>query len=77
MPHSERPLKPLSLVVSVIPAVDPGELTAYMNASNVLINFAQGQARQIPAKSYDYLAWRRDVLTIAEPSATEVAKGTS
>jgi hypothetical protein len=56
-------------VVRVLPSVPPAELTKLVAASNVLLNFAQGQPRQIPAKSYEYIASGREVLTIAETSS--------
>ncbi len=66
------PLRPwlakhhLEDVVEIMPFVDSGTLTQLVAESNVLINFAQGQRRQIPAKSYDYIAAGRDVLVITE-----------
>ena len=53
--------------VKILPAVGPDELRRLVTASNLLINFAQGQPRQIPAKSYEYIASGRDQLIIAEP----------
>lgn len=53
-------------VVEILPFMSPAELSAHLAESNVLVNFAQGQPRQIPAKSYDYIAAKRDVLVIAE-----------
>lgn len=53
-------------VVSLIPTIPSSELRRLVVESNVLVNFAQGQPRQIPAKSYEYIASRREVLTIAE-----------
>jgi glycosyltransferase involved in cell wall biosynthesis len=53
-------------VVEVLPLVDKTELRRMMAESNVLVNLAQGQPSQIPAKSYEYLASGRHVLTLAE-----------
>lgn len=53
-------------VVEILPFMAPLKLRELVADSNVLINFAQGQKRQIPAKSYDYIAAGRDVLVIAE-----------
>lgn len=53
-------------VVRVLPFADAERLRQLVVDSNVLLNFAQGQPRQIPAKSYEYLAAQRDVLVIAE-----------
>jgi hypothetical protein len=40
----------------VRPAVPPAEASALMTEAEVLVNFAQGQPEQIPAKLYDYIA---------------------
>jgi len=61
--------KQLDDVVKISAPVVRAELTKYVMDSNVLINFAQGQPRQIPAKSYEYLAAGRDVITFAEPES--------
>ena len=53
-------------VVEIFPMISPEELNHVVARSNVMINFAQGQRRQIPAKSYDLMASRRDVLVITE-----------
>jgi len=59
----------LSDVVRILPPVDPRSISAYVEDSNVLVNLAQGQPRQIPAKSYEYLASGRDVLVITEANS--------
>jgi glycosyltransferase involved in cell wall biosynthesis len=56
-------------VIEIVPFMSPAELRDVVAGSNVLVNFAQGQKRQIPAKSYDYIAARRDVLVITEPDS--------
>jgi glycosyltransferase involved in cell wall biosynthesis len=61
--------KGLEGVVEIVPFMSPAELRDVVAESNVLVNFAQGQKRQIPAKSYDYIAARRDVLVITEPDS--------
>ncbi|MDJ0941110.1 MAG: glycosyltransferase [Woeseiaceae bacterium] len=60
-------------VVSVNGLVPHDKLTKLIEASNVLVNFSQGQPLQIPAKSYEYLASKRDVFCIAE-SDSDVAR---
>lgn len=65
--------KNLDDVVSVEGFMPHAELSALIEASNVLVNFSQGQPLQIPAKSYEYLASKRDVLCIAE-SDSDVAR---
>lgn len=53
-------------VIEILPFLSPAELRNVVAKSNLLINFAQGQQRQIPAKSYEYIAAQRDVLVVAE-----------
>lgn len=53
-------------VVEILPFMSAKDLNALVGESNVLINFAQGQPRQIPAKSYECIASRRDILVITE-----------
>ncbi|NNE36646.1 MAG: glycosyltransferase, partial [Rhodothermales bacterium] len=65
--------KSLADVVSVEGFMPHAEISELMEASNVLVNFSQGQPLQIPAKSYEYLASKRDVLCIAE-SDSDVAR---
>jgi glycosyltransferase involved in cell wall biosynthesis len=55
--------------VSVHPPVSPAEVRRLMAESNVLVNFAQGQPMQIPAKMFEYIAARRDMLLMAEPDS--------
>lgn len=50
----------------LLPPVPHGEVRALMEGSEVLVNFAQGQPDQIPAKLYEYLASGRETLLIAE-----------
>jgi len=56
----------LSDVVSVLPRISRTELNSYRRDANVLVNLAQGQPDQIPAKTYDLLASGRDLLIITE-----------
>lgn len=60
-------------VVSVDDPVPYDQLAAFVEASNVLVNFSQGQRLQIPAKTYEHLASGRDVVCIAE-SDSDVAR---
>jgi glycosyltransferase involved in cell wall biosynthesis len=53
--------------VVIHPRVPAAEVGALLAEANVLINFAQAQPMQIPAKMFDYLAARREVLLITEP----------
>jgi glycosyltransferase involved in cell wall biosynthesis len=52
--------------VKVRPPVPAREVPALMEQANVLVNFAQGQPNQIPAKMFDYISAGRDMLLIAE-----------
>lgn len=52
--------------VSVHPAVPAAAIRRLMAQSNVLVNFAQGQPMQIPAKMFEYIAARRDMLLLTE-----------
>ena len=68
----DSPLRPwiaergMETIVEILPYMKPEDLRAIVASSNVLINFAQGQPRQIPAKSYDYIAAGREVVVLAE-----------
>ena len=49
--------------------VSPKEIREQIARSTVLLNFAQGQKNQIPAKTYEYLATGRQTLVITEPDS--------
>jgi glycosyltransferase involved in cell wall biosynthesis len=53
-------------VVQVLPSVPPATVLKLMEQTEVMVNFAQGQPEQIPAKLYDYIASGREMLLIAE-----------
>ena len=62
--------------VRLVPPVPQSELNAFYEDANVLVNFAQQQPLQIPAKMFEYIAQRREVLLYAESdSATGVLCG--
>jgi len=46
--------------------VPADQVRQHMAAANVLVNFAQRQPRQIPAKMFEYLAANRDMLLLTE-----------
>lgn len=52
--------------VTLAPAVSHEELEPYMRAATVLLNFAQGQQRMIPAKTFEQLASGVEMLTLCE-----------
>ena len=49
-----------------VDSVPSAELVPYIEKSNVLVNFSQGQVEQIPAKTYEYLATGRPMIVITE-----------
>ena len=59
--------------ISFSDPVPRNEILEYYRKANVLVNLAQGQVTQIPAKMFEYLQQRRDILVVAEQrSATAV-----
>lgn len=56
----------LADVIRVKPPVPAGQVPELMKQANVLVNFAQGQPNQIPAKMFDYIASGREMLLITE-----------
>jgi glycosyltransferase involved in cell wall biosynthesis len=52
--------------VHILPAVSPGKVREMIRESEILVNFAQGQPDQIPAKLYEHMASGREMLLIAE-----------
>ena len=60
-------------IVRIMLPVNSNELREMIKNSNVLVNFAQGQPRQIPAKSYEYLAARRDTIVLTEENGDVAA----
>lgn len=65
--------------VSVSPPVPAAEVRELQARANVLVNFAQGQPRQIPAKMFEYLAAGREMLllTEADSASAELARRTA
>lgn len=56
-------------VVTIGPYVAPEMIRHFTEESNLLLNFAQGQPRQIPAKSFEYIAAQRFTLVLAEENS--------
>lgn len=52
--------------IQVRPPVPQAQVRQLMREANVLVNFAQGQPQQIPAKLFEYLEAGREMLLIAE-----------
>jgi glycosyltransferase involved in cell wall biosynthesis len=63
----------LSHAVTLLDAVSPQEVERFVDAADVLINFAQAQKMMIPAKTYDYMASGKETITITEEDS-ETAK---
>lgn len=52
--------------ISIRPPVAAADVGRLMEEANVLVNFAQGQPMQIPAKTFDYISAQREILLITE-----------
>jgi glycosyltransferase involved in cell wall biosynthesis len=63
----------LSHAVELHPVVPPKEVEGFMQKAHVLVNFAQEQGIMVPAKTYEYIASGREVLTITEPDSDTAA----
>jgi glycosyltransferase involved in cell wall biosynthesis len=59
----------LSNAVELHPVVPPQEVERFLQQAHVLVNFAQDQGIMVPAKTYEYIASGREVLTITEPDS--------
>jgi len=57
----------LTDVILIHGSVSPQEVQERSLLSNVLVNFAQNQPKQIPAKTFDQIACCKEVLLISEP----------
>ena len=47
----------------------PGELDAIYMQADILLVFAQGQAKQIPAKIFEYMPYRASIIAVTEPDS--------
>jgi hypothetical protein len=56
----------IARVLELLPQLPPAELAHYVEQATVVLNFAQHQPRQIPAKTFEHLASGREVLAICE-----------
>lgn len=56
----------LNDIVQLHGSVDQAEVRRRTELANVLVNFAQGQRNQIPAKTFEHLVSGREVLVVAE-----------
>lgn len=69
----------MSDVVRVLPPVSRREIDELTARSSVLVNLAQGQPDQIPAKTFEYLASGKLMLLVSEESSStaELVRGVS
>lgn len=56
-------------VVQLRPRVDEPELQRLYQRATLLLNFAEGQPMQIPAKTFELLSLGREILTFCEPTS--------
>lgn len=56
-------------LVRIIPPVGPRDIPDFIRQANVLVNFAQGQMDQVPAKLFEQLASYRKILLFSEPES--------
>jgi hypothetical protein len=59
--------------VKFLPPVGSADVRRLTEASNVLVNFSQGQPSQVPAKLFEQIAARRPLLLFAEPYSESAA----
>ncbi len=53
-------------VISIRSRVPKDELTTIIDQCNLLVNLAQGQPNQIPAKTFDYMGSGKEMLVVTE-----------
>jgi hypothetical protein len=61
--------KPIDAILRLVDSVPKQQLMSMYEDATVLVNIATGQPNQIPAKSFEYLAAGREVLTLTEPES--------
>jgi glycosyltransferase involved in cell wall biosynthesis len=55
--------------VTILPQLDPQPLRMLYERATLLLNFAEGQRMQIPAKTFELLALGREILVLCEPDS--------
>jgi glycosyltransferase involved in cell wall biosynthesis len=60
-------------IVSIRPRLGPAELAELYEAATLLLNFAEGQKMQVPAKTFELLALGREVLMLCESDSDTAA----
>ena len=55
--------------VSIHPRLEPAELGKLYDRATLLLNFAEGQRMQVPAKTFELLARGRELLVLCEPES--------
>jgi len=65
--------------VTILPNLDQRDLSNLYERATLLLNFAEGQPMQIPAKTFELLALGRELLILCEPDSDTAAlvKGVS
>jgi hypothetical protein len=61
--------KRIGSVLELLPQMPTAGLRDYVEEATVLLNIAQNQPLQIPAKTFEHLASGREVLAICEPDS--------
>ena len=56
-------------VVTILPRLDSRDLAELYSRGTLLLNFAEGQRMQVPAKTFELLALGREVLMLCEPDS--------
>ena len=59
--------RPWSDVVTIHPRLESAELGKLYDRATLLLNFAEGQRMQVPAKTFELLARGRELLVLCEP----------
>jgi hypothetical protein len=59
--------RPCGRVLTIYPALDANRLRRLYEDATLLLNFAEGQPIQVPAKTFELLSLGREVLVACEP----------
>ena len=61
--------RPSGQVVTILPRLSSEELARLYERATLLLNFAEGQMMQVPAKTFELLSLGREVLIFCEPDS--------
>jgi glycosyltransferase involved in cell wall biosynthesis len=56
----------MNAFVEIVDTLPRASLRRYMNEASVLVNLAQGQERQIPGKTFEYIGFGKEILHVSE-----------